>query len=82
VTGRAWSEAGVTAHGGNRAGDMRVDGVGEGIGGRSCELLMAGPHVAASEREGKMGCCHVGGGSAVKRVKWIVGRMGQRVRPG
>jgi hypothetical protein len=51
--GCAWAEAGVTVHGWNRAGDARVAGAGEGIGGRSREGLTAWPHMAVSEREGE-----------------------------
>jgi hypothetical protein len=40
-------------HGWNRAGDARVAGAGEGIGGRSREGLTAWPHMAVSEREGE-----------------------------
>jgi hypothetical protein len=33
-------------HDWNRAGDVRMAGAGEGIGGRSREGLTAGPHMA------------------------------------
>jgi hypothetical protein len=51
AAGRAWLEAGIVVHGRSHAGDARMAGSGEGIGGRSREGLTAGPHVAVSERE-------------------------------